>query len=294
MARRRRLVARARSRPRSRCGVGRHRRGRRHCRRNPCAGRPRGNPDRGRSARHVERLPDARGGSLSHALSGFRRPEDEGQGDRHPAGPLRRRRNDRQLDEFVPHARIDARVLAADVWPRRVHLGGPRALVRANGGTPRHRTMGGATERQQRGPREGRGEDRRDDRVDSPQRQGLLEPRILRSRLPDQCQAVDARHHDSRRARPRRDPGDPGAGARIRASRRPCDRVAMRGDGFARRACDGTPHHRPRPRLRDRSRRHRHARAAAPEPRSRPARHRRHRARFSIRRSFPPPSWRTK
>ena len=43
------------------------------------------------------------------------------QGDQHPAGTLRRRRHDGQLDELVPHAARHARVLAARVRPCRLH-----------------------------------------------------------------------------------------------------------------------------------------------------------------------------
>ena len=53
-----------------------------------------------------------------------------------------------------------------------------------------------------RGAREARYRERR---RDPPQRARLLEPRLLRPGLPDQCQAVDAGDDDSRGARSRRD-----------------------------------------------------------------------------------------
>ena len=56
----------------------------------PAAQQPRLQPDRGRG--------------LPGAVPGQRQPADGRQGHLHPAGPLRRRLDHRQLDEFVPHA----------------------------------------------------------------------------------------------------------------------------------------------------------------------------------------------
>ena len=62
------------------------------------AGLSRGH-DRGRTACDVLRLSHARARGLSAALPGIRRAQDPRQGDQHPAGTLRRRRHDGQLDD---------------------------------------------------------------------------------------------------------------------------------------------------------------------------------------------------
>ena len=100
------------------------------------------------------------------------------------------------------------------------------------------------------------------------QRQGLLEPGLLRHGLPDQRQAVDAGDDD---------PGGAATAARRwsrarariafvlerRPRRRRSTRAAM---DAARRAPDAAPRHRARARLRRRGRRDRHAGAAAAQP----------------------------
>ena len=98
---------------------------------------------------------------------------------------------------------------------------------------------------------------------DPAQRRRLLEPRLVRHRLPDQCQAVDAGHDDSGRPRPRRHPAGRDARrafeSRTARSRR-C--IAWRFSPtaqFERRARDA---HR-RAALRAGRRRHQHAGAAA-------------------------------
>ncbi len=108
----RRSAPRARPDARNRRRDRRHRRGRRHRRRDSRRRRPARAADRGRAAQVVERLPDARVRRVSRPVSGIGRAQDGRQGDQHPAGPLRRRRHDGQLDELVPHARRDARALA--------------------------------------------------------------------------------------------------------------------------------------------------------------------------------------
>ena len=60
---------------------------------------------------------------------------------------------------------------------------------------------------------------RHPDAGDPAQREGLLEPRLLRHGLPDQRQAVDAGHDDPRRARSRRHARHARARAALRASR---------------------------------------------------------------------------
>ena len=64
-------------------------------------------------AQVVDRLPHARVRGLSRAVPGIGRAQDAGQGDQHPAGPLRRRRNDGQLDQLVPDAGGHAQALGA-------------------------------------------------------------------------------------------------------------------------------------------------------------------------------------
>ena len=63
---------------------------------------------------------------------------------------------------------------------------------------------------------------------DPPQREGLLEPRLLRHGLPDQRQAVDARDHDPGRARPRRHARAPRARRAARARKASAIALAKR------------------------------------------------------------------
>ena len=95
----------ARSRRRDR----RHRRRRRHRGGDPRPGRPVGRAAGGGRAQVLDRLQHARVRGLPRAVPGIGRAQDPRQGDQHPAGPLRRRRNDGQLDQFVPDARSHAR-----------------------------------------------------------------------------------------------------------------------------------------------------------------------------------------
>ena len=64
----------------------------------------------------------AGGRCLSVPLPGERGTQDRRQGDQHPAGPLRRGLHHRQLDEFVPHARADAELLARALRPGRISI----------------------------------------------------------------------------------------------------------------------------------------------------------------------------
>ena len=89
---------------RMRCRDRRHRRRRRDHGRDPRGCRVPRAPGRGRPAQDLGRFPDARSRGVPRSLSGIRGAQDAGQGDQHPAGSLRRRRHDGQLDQFVPHA----------------------------------------------------------------------------------------------------------------------------------------------------------------------------------------------
>ena len=191
------------------------------------------------------------------------------QGDQHPAGPLRRRRHDGQLDELVPHAGGHARALGARATgspasaspnSRRGSRGWRRGC-RSRRGTSPPNANNAALARGARSIGIAAGDD-------PAQRQGLLEPGLLRDGLPDQRQAVDAGDDDSR--------------ARWRAARRSSrararerfvldgDRVdrarrcaAMDADGVRPTARRVT---RARARVRRRGRRDRHAGAAAAQP----------------------------
>jgi choline dehydrogenase-like flavoprotein len=112
-----------------------------------------------------------------------------------------------------------------------------------------------------------RREDRHPRGRDPPQRQGLLEHRLLRLGVPDERQAVDAGDDDSRCARPRRDAHHTSPRTRIRPRPRTRHRALLRRDGYAGRAHDGTPDHRPRPRVCRGGRRDRYAGAAVAQPR---------------------------
>ena len=90
-------------------------------------------------------------------------------------------------------------------WQREFGLAGftrrrHGAVVRADGGAPVDRAVGRRAQREQRGARARRAKHRHPGGRDPAQRQGLLEPGLLRHGLPDQRQAVDAGHDDSRRA----------------------------------------------------------------------------------------------
>ena len=186
----------------------RQRRGRRRRGRGSGARGSRRRDRRGRSAAHVFRLPHAGVRGLSGSVSGVGRAKDRGQGDQHPAGTLRGRRHDGQLDKLVPHAGSHARALGARPSARRVLAERPRAVVRENGIAALDRTVGHSAEREQRNARTRRGSARHSVRDDPAQRAGLREPRLLRRRLSVECEAIDARHDDPRSARSRGHAGD--------------------------------------------------------------------------------------
>ena len=75
-----------------------------------------------------------------------------------------------------------------------------------------------------------------------PQREGLRQPRLLRHGLPDERQAVDAGHDDSRGARPRRNARASGARDAPRDGRRSHHAVRGARRGAQRRAAACQPH----------------------------------------------------
>ena len=171
---------------------------------------PRGDPDRGRAARHIVATSACANRKPIRALPGVGGAQDARQGDQHPAGALRGRRHDGQLDELVSHARHDPCVLAARTSDSRDSRPSDLAPWFArDGDAARHRTVERAAEREQRSARAGRSGARHPIGRHPAQRQRLLEPRLLRHGLPDQREAVDAGHDDSRGARPRRNPRHP-------------------------------------------------------------------------------------
>ena len=149
------------------------------------------------------------------------------QGDQHPAGPLRRRRHDGQLDQLVPDAGRHADALGLAIRHRGLRRRRHGAVVRADGAAARDRAVGRRAQRQQRGPRRGAPRNRDCFGADSPQRARLREPGLLRHGLPGRRQAVDAGDDDPCGAAARRDAGDARAGAEVRAGARP--RGAARG-----------------------------------------------------------------
>ena len=112
------------------------------------------------------------------------------------------------------HAEILARPLRSAPPHRRCDV----ALVSAGRAAAEHRRLAGAAQCQQRTPAPWSGPAGHLRGRDSAQRQGLLEPRLLRHGLPDQRQAVDAGDDHSRSARPRRHAA--GADARRAAGHR--------------------------------------------------------------------------
>ena len=156
---------------------------------------------------------------LPGALPGVGGAQDEGQGDQHPAGALRRRRHDGQLDELVPHAGGDARVLGArtsaspasrvdDLAPWFARMEARLSIAPWDGRRPT------PTTRRSRAAR----------------RRSASRPAAIRRNVkgcanlgycgmgcPTQRQAVDAGDDDPGGARPRRDARHARAGARVRA-----------------------------------------------------------------------------
>ncbi len=216
------------------------------------------------------RMQESRG--VSRALPGVGGAQDERQGHQHPAGPLRGRRHHGQLDELVPHAAGHARLLGARVrldasspteamtpWFARMEA---RLSIAPWTVAPNANNAALA-----RGARKlGIGDDR-----DPPQREGLLEPGLLRHGLPDQRQAVDARHHDSGGARPRRDARHARARAATRPRGRPGRVARMLRDGCRGHRADGAQGHRARAHVRRGRGRDRHACAAVAQRRARSA-----------------------
>ena len=199
-----------------------------------CDAGPARDPGRGRTAAHLARLPHERGRGLPGPLPGFGGAQDARQGDQHSPGTMRRRQHDGQLDELVPHAAGDARVL------------GGRAAASTDSRWTSSRRGSRAWRRGCRSRRGTMAPNANNDalargaaalgdtgRSDPAQRQGLREPRLLRHGLPARRQAVDAGDHDPRGARPRRDARHPRAGAGIRARWRPRHGADLRGDGRA-------------------------------------------------------------
>ncbi len=233
----------------------RQRRRRRHRRRDPRARRAARRSHRGRAAALVARLPHAREPKPIPTCTRSPPPQDRGQGDHHPAGPLRRRRHDRQLDELVPHAgrrrsptgsaSSACAASAADAmapWFERMEA---RLSIAPWAVAPNANNAGAGARRC---------EARHRHACDPPQREGLREPRLLRHGLPDQRQAVDAGDDDSRGARSRRDAGHAGARASLRLRGRP-GRVAGRRRAWTRPARRPTSRKVTRPRARRSSRR---------------------------------------
>ncbi len=191
--------------------------------------------------RTSQRLPHARGGGLSRPLPGLRRAQDEGQGDQHPAGPLRRRRYHRQLDELVPHAAVDARLLAA----RRsacadLTVGRDGAVVRADGSSGcrsrRGRSRPTRTTRRSRAARASSASSRRSIRRNVQRLRGLSATaewaariNAKQSMLVTTIPGALATGRDARHAR---------AGAALHAGRRPRDRARRRGARRARHVAD--------------------------------------------------------
>ncbi len=213
----RRFDAESRSQLRSRRRHRRHGRRWRHRGRDSLRRRVVGGDDRGGTARHLVRFPHARSRRVSAALPGIGQPQDEGQGDQHPAGPVRGRRHDGQLDVELSHAGGDAELLAQRIRPRRVRGRRSCALVRTHGAARQRRALDRRSEREQRCAAARRAGAGLRLRHDPPQRQGLLEHRLLRHGLSHECETVDAGHNDPRSARARRDAVDACAGVEARA-----------------------------------------------------------------------------
>ena len=101
-------------------------------------------------------------------------------------------------------ARSARRAATLAYWQRAFGLAGftvddARAVVRADGGAAVDRAVGRRRPtRTTKRSRAARAKLGIPTRGDPPQRQGLLEPRLLRHGLPDQREAVDAGHDDSR------------------------------------------------------------------------------------------------
>ena len=258
----RRVRTRRRHGARRRCGDRRQRRRRRHGGRNSCARGTQGRRAGRGPAEDVQRLPDARVRGVPGPVPGIGGAQDARQGDQHSPGPLRRRRHDGQLDEFVPHAAVHAGVLAARIRTRRVRRRRPGAVVRANGGAAVDRSLGSRAQRKQRGAGARRQAHRHLRVVDPPQRRRLLEPGLLRHGLSGQCQAVDAGHDHSRRAGEGRHARDARARAQLRAGRRSRDAARRTRNGRAGHRADAAQRARAGEGLHCRGRRHRHAGAA--------------------------------
>ena len=166
--------------------------------------------------------------------------QDGRQGHQHPAGALRRRLDHGQLDEFVPHADAHARPLARALRADRLRA---EALAPWFQQAERRLNIGPwlmPPEREQRAAaprRHSAGHHRADDPA---QRQGLLEPRLLRHGLPDQCQAVDAGDDDPGGARPRRDAAGADACRALELEGRAHRGAALRAGADQRRASGAT------------------------------------------------------
>ena len=237
-------------------------------------GRAQRRHDRGRAAAHRRAISACAKRRPTRTSTRNRQRARRRQGDQHPAGPMRRRRNDRQLDELVSHATGHARVLGAgaarstgSVWT--ISRPGSRAWRR---GCPSRRGPWRQTRTTRHWPaarpRSGSGRGR------SGATSRAARSRLLRHGLPDRRQAVDAGddHSRPRSTVARRSSLVPRAQAFVRDG----DRVSgadLCGDGRAGRASDRPAESRVRARsIRLRRWRHRHAGTAAAQPPARSAR----------------------